>query len=249
MTRLITIPISHYCEKARWALERAGIPYSEEAHLQGFHYLAVWRAGGRRTVPILVTDEATYYDSTDILRFADARASPDRRLFPGDDAGREVERLTRAFDGSLGPAGRLWMYDALLPHRKCVLDYASAKVPRWQARTLPTLLPIIALGLRKLLGVTNDSVAQAFAEVTATYERVSERLSDGRRYLVGTSFSAADLTFAALSAPLVLPREYGVPLPRLDEIPEAMAERVRAFRAMPAGRFVMRMYAEERPKP
>ena len=25
--RLITIPISHYCEKARWALERAEIPY------------------------------------------------------------------------------------------------------------------------------------------------------------------------------------------------------------------------------
>ena len=28
--RLITIPISHYCEKARWALERAEIPYREE---------------------------------------------------------------------------------------------------------------------------------------------------------------------------------------------------------------------------
>ncbi len=24
MPRLVTIPISHYCEKARWALERAG---------------------------------------------------------------------------------------------------------------------------------------------------------------------------------------------------------------------------------
>jgi len=23
--RLVTIPISHYCEKARWALERAGL--------------------------------------------------------------------------------------------------------------------------------------------------------------------------------------------------------------------------------
>ena len=26
--RLITLPISHYCEKARWALERARIPYA-----------------------------------------------------------------------------------------------------------------------------------------------------------------------------------------------------------------------------
>ena len=30
--RLVTIPISHYCEKARWALERAGIAYREERH-------------------------------------------------------------------------------------------------------------------------------------------------------------------------------------------------------------------------
>jgi glutathione S-transferase len=37
LLRLITIPISHYCEKARWALERAGLPYREERHVQGIH--------------------------------------------------------------------------------------------------------------------------------------------------------------------------------------------------------------------
>ena len=50
---LITIPISHYCEKARWALDRAGIPYRERAHLQAIHWFAVRRAGGARTVPVL----------------------------------------------------------------------------------------------------------------------------------------------------------------------------------------------------
>ena len=29
-TRLITIPFSHDCEKALWALERAGVAYTEE---------------------------------------------------------------------------------------------------------------------------------------------------------------------------------------------------------------------------
>ncbi len=33
--RLLTIPISHYCEKARWALDRAGLDYVEERHVQG----------------------------------------------------------------------------------------------------------------------------------------------------------------------------------------------------------------------
>ena len=51
---LITIPISHYCEKARWGLDRAGVGYREQAHLQLIHWLAVRRAGGGTTVPVLV---------------------------------------------------------------------------------------------------------------------------------------------------------------------------------------------------
>ena len=59
MLRLITIPISHYCEKARWALERADIPYREERHVQLIHRIAARRAGGGQTVPVLVTPEGT----------------------------------------------------------------------------------------------------------------------------------------------------------------------------------------------
>ena len=44
--RLVTIPISHFCEKARWALQRAGVPYVERPHLQIIHVLAARRAAG-----------------------------------------------------------------------------------------------------------------------------------------------------------------------------------------------------------
>ena len=54
--RLITIAISHYCEKARWALERAGLPYAEEPHAPLLHLWPVWRAGGGDSVPVLVAD-------------------------------------------------------------------------------------------------------------------------------------------------------------------------------------------------
>ena len=48
LRRLVTIPISHYCEKARWALERAALDYREERHVQGVHQFASRRAGGSR---------------------------------------------------------------------------------------------------------------------------------------------------------------------------------------------------------
>ncbi|GMR18278.1 MAG: hypothetical protein BMS9Abin33_0684 [Gammaproteobacteria bacterium] len=38
--------MSHYCEKARWALERLDIDYHEERHLQGFHYLRTYAVSG-----------------------------------------------------------------------------------------------------------------------------------------------------------------------------------------------------------
>lgn len=45
--RLITLPISHYCEKVRWALDRQGIAYREEAHAPIFH--------GLYTLPLTLT--------------------------------------------------------------------------------------------------------------------------------------------------------------------------------------------------
>jgi len=47
--RLITLPISHYCEKARWTLERAGIAYGEERHVPLIHRIAARPAGGGNT--------------------------------------------------------------------------------------------------------------------------------------------------------------------------------------------------------
>ena len=69
--RLITIPISHYCEKARWALERAGLDYAEERHVQGISILVARRAGGGETMPVLVADEGVFGESEEILRYAD----------------------------------------------------------------------------------------------------------------------------------------------------------------------------------
>ena len=53
-------------------------------------------------------------------------------------------------------------------------------------------------------------------------------------------------TGSALAAALVLPPEYGTPLPQPGELPEPVARDVLAFRAHPAGAFALRMFATER---
>src|SRR3954467_14884557 len=111
MLRLITIPISHYCEKARWALERAGLEYREERHVQGIHRVAARRAGGGKTVPVLVTPQRAIGESAEILAWIDARTEPELRLFAGSGVERrELEALCRRLDEQLGPCGRRLMY-------------------------------------------------------------------------------------------------------------------------------------------
>src|SRR5207245_6672692 len=87
--RLITIPISHYCEKARWALERAGLAYREERHVQGIHRVAARRAGGGPTVPVLVTPQGVIGESEQILLWVDGRIAGEERLFPADARARQ----------------------------------------------------------------------------------------------------------------------------------------------------------------
>jgi glutathione S-transferase len=244
---LITIPISHYCEKARWALDRAGVRYQEKAHLQVIHWIPVNRVGGKKTAPVLVWGERVFADSADIVEEASARAPAGRKLFPDDPAAAaEVRALQRDFDAHLGPEGRRWMYYGLRGRRDVAVAYGCTGVPAWQRRALPLAYPVVVWIIDRYLDVTPATAAHSEAEVRAIFDDVAERLGDGRPYLCGERFSAADLTFASLAAALLMPPEYGVPLPQPEELPEAMTATVREMRAHPAGAHALRMFREER---
>jgi glutathione S-transferase len=247
---LITIPISHFCEKARWALDRAGVPYRERAHLQVFHRFAVRRAGGGKTAPVFVWAGRVLADSSEILAAASAQAPPERRLYPEDpEAAREVRALEDDLDEHLGPDGRRWMYYELRGRRDIASAYGCTGIPAWQRRSLPFVYPAAARVIDRVLDVTPQSAARSEAAFQATFDQVAERLADGRPYLCGERFSAADLTFAALAAAVLMPPEYGVPLPQPADLPAAMATKVNRLRAHPAGAHALRMFREERHLP
>ena len=244
---LITIPISHYCEKARWALDRAGVDYQERAHLQLLHRVAIRRAKGGRTAPVLVCADRVLADSSDIVDWVDDQLPEDRRLYPSDPiASGEVRALLRDFDTRLGPQGRLWMYNGIRGRRDIAADFACTGVPAWQRRALPLAYPVVSRAIDRILDVKPLTAARAEVEVRATFDQVANLLNDGRTYLWGERFSAADLTFAALAAPMLMPPEYGVPLPQPKELPPTMAAVVRELRTHPAGVHALAMFRDQR---
>jgi glutathione S-transferase len=245
---LVTIPFSHYCEKARWALQRARVAFREEGHMPGAHMFAVRRRGMRRTcVPILVTSDNVIQESTEIVKYADARLPAARRLFPEDPAlGADVARLEDDFDERLGPHGRRVFYLHLLPDRDLSLELMEHDVPAIERRAVGFMFPLLRGLMRRKMQIDAAGAARSLTIVKSVFEDVAARLADGRRYLAGDRFTAADLTFAALAAPCVAPEGYPVPLPALSRIPDEPRALIRSFRETPAGAFALRLYRDER---
>jgi len=245
MTKLITIPFSHYCEKARWALDACGVAFREDGHLPMFHYLPTRLAGGRRTVPVVVTDDKkTIADSTAIVAWADAKRPG--TLLPTETAMRaDALHLEDDFDRHLGPATRRWAYFQLLPRKD--LDHLIVhNVPTWERLALKVARPLAVRLLTQGLKIDAAGAERSRAKIDETFTLVGELLEDGRRYLVGERFTIADLTFASLAAPVLLPPEYPAKLPPLAEFTRPARDQVEAWRVSRAGKFALRIYTTER---
>ena len=280
--RLITIGFSHYCEKARWALDRAGIPYHEERHPPALHYRALKGLGAGNQVPVLVfpserlrsrasrsesqlsqpKDEAIHWihslfrlrkhaggalgDSTAILRWVDARTPADRALYPADIAD-EVAALEDGFDEVLGPHIRRVVYFYGLQVKPVMVWTATQGVGRLDKLLMPLLMPFADRFFGSKLGLSPEQIERSKAKVEATLVDVDNRIKDGRRFLVGDRFTAADLTFASLVAPALLPTNYGAPLPTRDQLPAGYGAWMDDLAARhPAVAFARRLYAEAR---
>lgn len=245
-TRLIAFAVSHYCEKARWALERLSIPFIEERHVPGFHWLFTLTYGGK-SVPLLLTEAGTFTDSTDILHYLDAIAPTSHRLYPADtELRREVETLEDLFDTVLGVSVRCWTYFYLLNSQKLMRSLWCEGVPSVENILFPIVFPLVCFIARKDYNITAESAASSLNQIKGLFEKVNNLLADGRSYLVGNSFSAADLTFACLAAPILIPPEYSGKTPDLDEFPDEMAVVHKELRKTPAGAFALRLFSEER---
>ncbi len=236
---LVTIPFSHYCEKARWALDRGGVAYEERGHLPLFAWIPALRAGRGRTVPSLITPQGSFADSTDILRWVDRMSGAPPLLDGG-----EVDALEDEYDRRLGPHTRLLAYSFLLPALRDRLDQAQG-VPRAEIVAAKLLAPVVRMMMERLLRLDDAAVVRSRGKVDAIFDAVGARLADGRRYLCGDRFTGADLTFAALATPVILPPQLAGKIP-MDDLPREMSQVIDLYRGTPAGKFALRLYAEDR---
>lgn len=242
--RLISIPVSHYCEKVRWAMEWLEIPYVEERHVPLIHRFYTRQVGGS-SVPVLVTQTATFIDSADILHHLDDMTSSDKRLYPNNpELRRQIDQLEDTFNHQLAPHVRCWGYFNGFQDWGLMQTVWCDGVPGWERALFPFVFPLVRRKARKAYNINFESAIASLDQIQQIFDVIGSRLADGRKYLVGDDFSAADLTFACLAAPTLFPPEYGVPFPQLDSIPSQMADQIQVFRETPAGKYVLRLYRQ-----
>ena len=244
--RFITIPTSHYCEKARWALDLAGIAYEEEMHMPAFHIRHAKKAGGLPTVPVLVTAHEVFADSTDILQFAH-RTAPSAGLYPQDPAMRkEVEDFEELCDEVIGTHARRIIYSFLLDQKKAFLQTFPPNCPRGEVIGLSILFPLFRMLVKRAYKINPDSVQRSCVKVREVFAQVEERLAEGGAYLFGDTLTAADIAFACTSVPVVVPNHYFVKLPELNNFPKEAQDLVNPFRESKAGLYAQKLFREDR---
>jgi Glutathione S-transferase len=209
------IDISHFSEKARWALEYKGIDHVRRSPLPGVHMaVALWLTGGSyNTFPILELDGRPIGDSTAVIAALE-ETFPEPPLYPADpEQRRRALELEDFFDEELGPHMRLLAFHELIAEPELFAEVASQSVPGplGKAKALTGAYARAYTSLR-FCANSDDAAEVARAKIVAAMDRLDGELeANGGGYLVGEDFSVADLTAASLFFPLVGPEEGPIP--------------------------------------
>lgn len=256
MQRLVTISFSHYCEKARWALDLAGEPYREEGHLPLFHFvpvgLATRGAKDRRadsvssplSTPVLITSSGERICDSSRILLRVLASHEDKLLIDSESLA-----LDKKFSKELGPHSRRYGYHYLLGDTKLLRRFFWSLGNKPEAAGAAMVSPLYVALMRKALGINAKSAERSKRKVLSSVAQVEELLADGRPYLCGDAFSVADLSYAALLAPSLLLTKaegYGSEFPSMEETGGETAAFARELRERPAGQFAMKIYDEHR---
>src|SRR5436190_13826846 len=208
MTRplLWHLPISHFSEKVRWALDSKRVPHRRRIMPPGLHPFGglLLTEGKQYTMPVLEMGRRIG-DSTAIIAALEERF-PERPLYPADAAERErALALEDWFDENVGPYARQWGFNALLTEPEAVRAFAI-KQTEWARVAVPpeAFAPIAKVFLAVRYSTADESgVEEARRKLVEGLDRLEAELERGSgEFLVGSGFTIADLTAAALLYPL-----------------------------------------------
>lgn len=241
MLRLLTFAISHFSEKARWAFDLSGLAYGERCLIPGPHMLVTRRLAPRTHVPILQHGARAIQGSGAILDYLQNELGA-TGFAPEPAHAAECARLEALADTAFGLGVQQILYALLLDEPELVIDLWTQRGPFYGRAFYAVAYPVIARAVRRMYRINPATVQRARERFRSAMDE-TDRALDGSPYLLGDRLTRADITVAALLAPVCRPKEH---LLRWPELPEHTLAFVREFEERPTYQHVLRLYRDHR---
>jgi glutathione S-transferase len=180
------IPLSHYSEKVRWALDYKGIAHRRR--VLGPTLIRVWRATGQGKLPVLWLDGRAVTDSTRIIAALEEHY-PEPPLYPLDTVMRQralaleddLDEMARRCAAIVTP---LFRHDPDIALRVLTTGMGGRAY-----RTLRPLLRIFPSLYRFRHSISDNNLERDRVIVSAALGRI-EHERQNRAYLVGETFTS-----------------------------------------------------------
>ena len=235
---------SHFNEKARWALDFKRVPHMRTSYLPGPHQPKIRKLTGQTQTPVVRFGDDYLYGSARIIDELEKRY-PSPPLYPEDGSQRiRALEIQSWFDSEIGPRGRRAVLNSMMGETAYFANMFSEGQTAGKRCFYRTILPLAKGKIRRGNDITGpESVADGVAALQEGFDFVA-REAGAAGYLVGDTFSVADLTAAAILAPVADPPDCEMTRPR--PVPAVVAEFIARFADHPGREWVLEMYRRHR---
>jgi glutathione S-transferase len=246
---LVVFGISHFCEKARWALDWHGISYTEIGWPPGLHRALLKRHGAKgSSLPVVLEGDLVVEGSGPIIDWAENKAQDrTRSLNPQTADLAEVREIERRAGEVIGIHVRRLAYAETLPYYpRLIKPTLFLGCSPWHRFIGSLMWPLTRRIMMRAYDIRPGAASESRAVLESELDWLDAKLSDGRFYLAGNRFSRADLTVASLLAGFARPKERPVYHGRR---PDALAADIERWRSRPAMKWVIEQYRRHRTRP
>lgn len=243
---LYVFGISHYCEKARWALDYVDLRYQLKMLPPGPHLLQMKKLGAAQSsVPLLEKDGELVQGSTKIIDWViEYNHEAQQKLVADGD-----QQLANEIESRMNKVGgihvrRYFYSEALLDQPALIRALFGAQASLLDKCKIRMLWPKIRSGMIRHLDLGQQQRLESRAIVEAELDWLDGLLDDGRDFFAGGSFSRVDISVASLLSPLVLPEQH--PVYANMTLPPLMQQEIKLWQQRPTLRWLRRMYQSYR---
>ena len=208
--RLYQIPFSHFCDKARWALDFYSVPFESVTYV-GPQTPGLKRAPRtlQKLTPIIEdpnNEDLFISDSTPILLYLDEHYGREKTLFPAKSSTEKdaIVQYCLKLDSQLGLYARRLAYLHVISEKPAILsvfidrNFEKKSCDDWRSYFNGLFGASVVIGR---FGIHRIREEQILEKTVAVLDEINEDLR-GKDYLFNDQFTAADLTLSSLIRPL-----------------------------------------------